>query len=134
MKTNNLRKLYLAYMFTIGELFCAVFIACSWFLPAGVFQILVRVIGFAGVALIPLMLFIFYKWLSRDGAATSDEREQLVLRKAFAVTGFVALTSMPVLLLFAFLFPSLALFFLLGYAVAIGGTCKISVFCFYKKY
>lgn len=133
-KKNNLRKLYLIYMLVIGELFCAVFIACSWQIPAGIIQTLIRVIGFAGCVLVPAVMIIFYKWLSKDGAATSDERERLVLTKGFAVAGFAALTLMPPFLLFAFLFPSIAMFLLLGYIVIIGGTCKISVFYFYKKY
>ncbi len=134
MKANNLRKLYLVYMIVIGELFCGVFIACSWFVQAELLQTLLRVVGFAGAALIPVIMFIFYKWLAKDGSATSDEREQLVLRKAFSVTGFVALTSLPLVVLFAFLFPSAALYFLLAYGIAIGGTCKLCVFYFYKKY
>jgi hypothetical protein len=133
-KKNNLRRLYLIYMLVIGELFCAVFIVCSWQVAEGILQTLMRVIGFAGIALIPIVMFVFYKWLTKDGAATSDERERLVLTKGFAVAGFAALTLMPPFLLLAFLFPSAAMFLLLGYIVIIGGTCKFSVFYFYKKY
>lgn len=134
MKKNNLRKVYMVYWIILGELFCIAFILCSSYIAQDVLQTIIRVMGFGGLVLVPVFSYIFYRWLRKDNDTASDELEQMVLQKAFAATGFVALSLIPFLLLFSSIFSDAAGYIALGYAAIIGVTFKMGTIYLYKKY
>jgi hypothetical protein len=124
----------MVYWIILGELFCIAFILCSSYIAQDVLQTIIRVLGFVGVALVPVISFVFYKWLRKDNAAASDELEQMVLIKAFAATGLVSISLIPFLLLFSSIFSEAAGYIALGYAIIIAATFKLGTFYLYKKY
>ncbi len=135
MKTKNkLRKVYMAYLIILGEVFCAAFILSSGYIAQEPLKTFITVAGFAGAVIVPLFLFFFYRWIRRDNAEASDELEQLVVTKAFALTGLISLSLLPFLLLLSAIFPQAAGYIVLGYAIIVGGTYKIGTVLIYKKY
>ena len=134
IKNNNLRKIYMVYSIVIGELFAVAMIICAGYLPGEILQTVTRYLGIAALILVPVTVFVFYRWRIKDNAASSDELEQLVLTKAFAAAGLAAVSLLPVLLLSVCLFQSAAGYIVFGYAVLIGGTLKISTYYYNKKF
>ncbi len=134
MKKNKLRKVYMAYWTILGEVFCITFILSSGFIAREPLKTIIMVIGCVGIVIVPLFLFFFYRWIRKDNAQASDELEQLVVTKAFALTGLVSLSLLPLLLLLSSLFSEAAGYVVLGYAIIVGATYKIGTVIIYKKY
>lgn len=133
-KKNNLRKLYLIYWITIGELFCVALIICALYILTEPLKTILTIMGIVGVIAIPVVTYILYRWIKRDNENNSDELEQMILTRAFANAGFCALSTLPVLLLVACLFPYASGYSVLGYTVLISGIFKISTYYYHKKY
>ncbi len=134
IKRNNLRKVYAAYWIIIGELFCISFIIGSAYIVPDTLRSIIQIFGIIGVVFIPVITYLFYRWLKKDNATASDELEQMVLLKAFALTGLVSLSLIPFLLLLSCIFSQVAGYLVFGYTVIIGGTFKTTTFILYKKY
>ena len=131
-KANNLRRIYMVYTIIITELFVAAYIICAGYVPQiGGF---LRILGYVAAGVVPIGIYLFYKWRTRDNEASSDEMEQLVLTKAFALCGLVAVSLLPVLLALAFVFPAGAGYIVFGYSIIIGGTLKVGVYIFNRKF
>ena len=131
-KSNNLRRIYMVYTIIISELFVAAFLISISYIPQA--PGILRILGIIAAVTVPVGLLLFYKWRSRDNAATSDEMEQLVLVKAFALSGLVAISLLPVLMVLAFVIPAAAGYMIFGFAAIIGGTLKVSVYILNRKY
>jgi hypothetical protein len=122
----------MVYTIIISELFVAAFLICIVYVPQA--PEILRILGIIAAVAVPIGVFLLYKWRTRDNAASSDEMEQLVLTKAFALSGLAAISLLPVLMVLAVVFPAAAVYCVFGYALAIGGTLKVSVFILNKKY
>ena len=131
---NNFRKIYMVYSIVIGELFAAAIIICAGYIPNEILQQVVRYLGIIAVILVPVIMFVFYRWRIKDNASSSDELEQLLLTKAFAAAGLVAVSLLPVLLLTVCIFQNAAGHIVFGYAVIIGGTLKLSTYFYNRKF
>lgn len=134
IKKNNLRKVYLVYWIVIGEVFCIAFVLSAIYIAQQALRTIIEIAGYAGIVLIPVLTFLFYRWIRKDNASVSDEFEQMVLTKAFAVTGFVSLSLLPFLLLFCSIFFEAAGYIAFGFLFIIGATFKCSTIYIYKKY
>lgn len=134
MKKNNLRKKYAIYSMIIGELFAVTIIICSGYLTESFWQLIFRIAGIAATVLIPLSIYWLYRLRGRDNAATSDELEQMVLQKAFALAGVVAVSLLPFLLLLCCMFNSAAGYIAIVYGGAVGGTMKMAALYYNRKY
>lgn len=133
MKTvNNLRRTYMVYTIILSEFFVAAFIICAGYVP--VISGILRILGIAAAVIAPIGIYLFYRWRTRDNEASSDEMEQLVLTKAFAIAGLAAVSLTPVLLVLAFIFPEAAGYVVFGYSVIIGGTMKMSTYVLNRRY
>lgn len=93
-----------------------------------------RIVGAAAVVIAPVMIYAFYRWIKKDNQTSSDELEQLMLMKGFALTGFVAITLSPAAALLSFIFDGAAGYIALGYMAVLGGTLKCSVYYYHKKF
>jgi hypothetical protein len=133
-KLNKLRRAYLWYLVVTGELVCAAIIICAGYIGNPAWQTAIRILGIGGAVIVPVMVWLLYSWKRRDNHDTSDELEQMVLLKALAIAGLVAMSLVPVLLLLAFLLPDYAGFTAFAFTVLIWGTFKIATFCLYRKY
>ena len=131
-KVNNLRRTYMVYTIIISELFVAAYIICAGYIP----QIggLLRILGYVAAGVVPIGIYLFYRWRTRDNEASSDEMEQLVLTKAFALCGLIVVSLLPVLLVLTFVFPAAAGYIVFGYSIVIGGTLKVSVYILNRRY
>jgi hypothetical protein len=98
MKRNKLRKIYLIYIIAVGELVLAAMMLASGYIPAEGWRLALRIIFCAGFVLMPVMIWIMYRWLKKDNDVASDELEQMILLKALAAGGLVAVTLAPFLL------------------------------------
>ena len=134
IKKNSLRKVYTVYWIILGEVFCVAFILSSTYVVQETLRTIIQVVGYAGIVLIPLVMFIFYRWIKKDNAAASDELEQMLLRKAFAITGLLSISLSPFLILLSSIFPEAAGFIAIAYTFIIGGTFKIATFILYRNY
>ncbi len=134
MKSNKLRRAYTVYVIAISELIIAVWMICAGFVEDKEVTVLMRVLGAIAAVAVPVGVYVFYRWLKKDNQSSSDELEQLVITKGFALAGFIALTLSPVASLLSFIFSGAAGFIMLGYMAIIGGTLKIAVYCYYKKF
>ncbi len=132
VKKNRLLKIYLVYSLVISQFLVVVVIIGASYIPA--ISGVLRILGIIAAVLAPAGVYIFYRWIKKDNEASSDELEQLVLTKAFALSGFVAISLTPVLMLLSFLFSSAAVFIAFGYLVIIGGTLKMATYYYYRKY
>jgi len=130
---NSLRKLYAVWSIIISELFAASMIICSAS-ASGLFWDIFRIFGAAAVIMIPVIVYVFYRLRGRDNNASSDELEQLVLQKSFALGGLVSFSLLPALMLMCFLLPQYAGFTAFGYSVIAGGVTKIAAFLYNRKY
>jgi Mn2+/Fe2+ NRAMP family transporter len=133
-KMNKLRKVYLWYLILTGELVCAAIIICAGYIDDPAWLAIIRIAGIVGAVIAPVMIWVLYRWIRRDNADTSDELEQMVLLRALAVTGLVAMSLVPVLLLLVFLLPEYAGFTAFGYTVVVWGAFKLTTFCLYRRY
>jgi Mn2+/Fe2+ NRAMP family transporter len=133
-KLNKLRRVYLWYLMLTGELVCVAIIICAGYIGDPAWQTIIRIMGIVGAVIAPVMIWVLYRWIRRDNDDTSDELEQMVLLRALAATGLVAMSLVPVLLLLAFLLPEYAGFTVFGYTVLIWGAFKIAIFWLYRKY
>jgi len=129
---NNLRRAYMVYTIIISELFVAAFLICIGCVPQA--PEILRILGIIAAVAVPVGVFLFYKWRIRDNATTSDEMEQLVLIKAFALSGLVAISLLPVLMVLVFVLPAAAGYMVFGFSAILGGTLKISVYILNRKY
>lgn len=134
MKSNKLRRAYMIYGVILSELFVAVWIICAGYVQDKEITALLRILGAAAAVLIPVVVYVFYRWLKKDNQSSSDELEQLVLTKGFALAGFIATTLSPVVALLSFIFSGAAGFIVLGYMIIIGGSLKTAVYYYYKKF
>jgi len=94
----------------------------------------IRILTVIAMICIPIIMYVLYRVRGKDNAASSDEREQLVLTKAFALTGLTAITLLPFLLFLTCFFNSKAAYVVLGYAAVVIGTIKIGVWRYNKKF
>lgn len=133
MKRNKLRRIYLIYLVAIGELVVAAVLLASAYLPAP-WQAILRVVCCVGFVLIPVMIFIMFRWLKKDNNETSDELEQMVLIKALAAGGFAAITLVPFLLVLISLLTEWAVLIAFIFTAIVWGTVKLTTFFLYKKY
>ena len=134
IRKNNLRKIYAIYIVVVGELFAAALIICSKVILKGVLSDVLMILGIAAVILIPAAIYGFYRIRGKDNEASSDELEQMVLQKAFALAGVVAVTLLPALLLFCFIFPQAAGITALAYSAIIAASMKAGALYYNKKY
>ncbi len=134
MKKNNLRKIYLIYIIAIGELVLAATMLASGYIPVESWRLALRILFCAGFVLMPVFLWLMYRWLKKDNAAASDELEQMILIKALAAGGLVSVTLVPFLLVLVSLFSDWASLIVFVYTALVWGTVKISTFVLYKKY
>lgn len=134
MKRNNLRKIYMFYSIALAEIYVLVIAFCAGYILSGE---LLRYVWYGAVivfAIIPVIMYLIYRWRRKDNADSSDELEQFVLSKAFAAAGFIAITLLPALLMFVCVFNDLAELIVLVYSVIVGGTLKLSTLYYYRKY
>ncbi|MGE5494391.1 MAG: hypothetical protein ACM3S4_03695 [Burkholderiales bacterium] len=134
VKSNKLRRLYLIYTLILTELVIAVWIICAGFVQDALAVTVMRIVGAAAVVIAPVMIYAFYRWIKKDNQTSSDELEQLMLMKGFALTGFVAITLSPAAALLSFIFDGAAGYIALGYMAVLGGTLKCSVYYYHKKF
>ncbi len=134
VKSNKLRRLYLIYTLILTELFIAVWIICAGFVKDADIAAVLRILGVAAAVVAPAVIYVFYRWLKKDNQASSDELEQMMLTKGFALTGFVAVTLSPAAVLLSFIFGAAAGYIALGYMAVLGGTLKCSVYYYHKKF
>jgi hypothetical protein len=134
IKKNNLRKVYMFYVIAIGELFVAAIIISAGYLLSGALLTALRALAIAAAAAIPIIMYVLYRLRGRDNAASSDELEQLVLTRAFALAGLVALSLLPALLALVCIFGNAAGYVVLGYAAVVAGTMKIGTYYYYRKF
>jgi hypothetical protein len=134
IKRNNLRKVYMLYVIAISELFAAALIVCAGRILDGSPLHIVRILIIIAMICIPVIMYILYKLRSKDNAASSDELEQFVLTKAFALAGLAAISLLPVLLLLTCIFGDAAGYIVLGYSAVVAGTMKLGTYWYYKKY
>jgi hypothetical protein len=109
-------------------------ILCANYFTKGTLQTILVIAGIAAAIVLPVVIYILYRWLKKDNSAASDELEQLVLLKAAAITGILALTMLPVLLLLVCLLPQAAGYCVFAYAILVAGGFKLSMYYYYKKY
>ncbi|MHB1315724.1 MAG: hypothetical protein ACYCX2_09615 [Christensenellales bacterium] len=134
IKRNNLRKIYMVYSMIVGELFALAVILCAGSILNGVLLNILWILAIAAMICVPAIMYLCYKWRKKDNASSSDELEQLVLTKAFAAAGFVAISLLPALFLLAFLLSGAAGYVAFGYAIVVAGTLKCSMYYYYKKF
>jgi hypothetical protein len=134
IKRNKLRKVYMAFWLILGEVYCVAFILSSRYIAQQTLRSIIEIVGYAGIVLIPVVTFIFYRWIRKDNAAASDELEQMVLTRAFAVTGLLSITLAPFLILLSSVFPDAAGFITFAYTFIIGGTFKVLTVILHRKY
>jgi hypothetical protein len=134
IKKNNLRRIYMFYVIAIGELFVAAIAISAGYLISGALLDAVYLLAAAAAVLIPVIMYVLYRLRGRDNAASSDELEQFVLTKAFALAGFAAVTLLPVLLALVCIFSGAAGYVTLGYAAVVAGTMKIGTYHYYRKF
>jgi len=134
MKRNKLRKVYLAYIIAIGELICVMIIISAGYIPNGDWKLAVRIIGCVAAVLVPIVTYIFYRWLKKDNDVVSDELEQMVLTKAMAAGGLVSISLVPFMLALVSLFKDWSALIVFIFAVIVGGTIKLRAFYLYRKY
>lgn len=134
IRKNNLRKIYAVYSIIIGEIFAAVLLICSKIVLTGIISDIILALGIAAVVLVPVVIYIFYRLRGKDNEASSDELEQLVLQKAFALAGIVSVTLLPVLMLLCFIFPQAAGLTVLAFSAIVGSSMKFGALYYNKKY
>jgi hypothetical protein len=134
VKSNKLRRLYLIYTLILTELFIAVWIICAGFVQDALAVTVLRIVGAAAAVIAPAVIYALYRRLKKDNQTSSDELEQLMLTKGFALTGFVAITLAPAVALLSFIFGGAAGYITLGYMAVLGGTLKCSVYYYHKKF
>lgn len=134
LKSNKLRRTYMIFGVAISELFVAVWIICAGYVQDEEIATILRILGAAAAVIVPVVVYIFYRWLKKDNQSSSDELEQLVLTKGFALAGLIAVTLSPVVTLLSFIFGGAAGFIVLGYMIIIGGTLKCAVYYYHKKF
>jgi len=134
IKRNNLRKIYMAFWIILGEVYCIAFILSSPHIEHVTLRNIMEIVGYAGIVLIPVIMFIFYRWIRKDNAAASDELEQMVLTKALAVTGLLSISLAPFLILLSSVFPDASGFVTFAYTFIIGGTFKVLTVILHRKY
>ena len=133
-KKNKLRKVYMIYWTILGEVFCVAFILSSVYIVQEPLRTIMEIVGYVGIVALPLVMLFFYRWLRKDNAKASDELEQLVLTRAFAVTGLVSLSLLPFLLLLCALYTESAGYIAFGFTFIIGATFKLSTVYLHRKY
>lgn len=134
IKGNKLRRVYMIYGVIISELFVAAWIICAGYVQDAEVTLILRILGGAAAVLVPLVVYVFYRWLKKDNQSSSDELEQLVLTKGFALAGFIAVTLSPAVTLLSFIFSGAAGFIVLAYMIIIGGALKSAVYYYHRKF
>ena len=134
MKRNKLRKVYLIYLIALGELVMAALFVVAEYIPYPAWRTFLRVVGCIGFVVLPVAMWIMYRWLKKDNDAASDELEQMLLQKAMAVTGFVAATLSPFMLILVSLLAEWAVLIVSCFMGVIWGTLKLSTLLLYRKY
>jgi uncharacterized membrane protein len=134
IKKNNLRRIYMIYVIAIGELFVAALAISADYVIGGTLLNAVYILAAAAAVLIPAIMYLLYRLRGKDNAASSDELEQMVLTKAFALSGLTAITLLPVLLALVCVFGGAAGYVVLGYTAVVAGTMKLGTYYYYKKF
>ena len=73
MKKNKLRKVYLVYLIAIGELVLAAILLASGYVPDERWQLLLRIVCCVGFVIMPVMIWVMFRWLKKDNDMASDE-------------------------------------------------------------
>jgi hypothetical protein len=134
MKRNRLRKVYLIYLIAIGELVLAAILLASGYVPDEGWRLVLRIIVCVGFVIMPVMIWVMYRWLKKDNEMASDELEQMVLLKALAAGGLVSISLVPFMLVLVSLFIQWAVLIVFIFTVIVWGTVKLATFILYKKY
>lgn len=134
MKRNKLRRLYLVYLIAIGEMVLAAILVASGYIPDESWQTLLRIVCIVGFLIMPVMIWVMFRWLKKDNQMASDELEQMVLTKALAAGGLAAISLVPFLLVLISLFTEWAVLIAFVFTVIIWGTVKLATFILYRKY
>ena len=134
MKRNKLRRVYLVYIIAIAEILCMMIIIGAGYIFSGPWETAVRILGYVGAVLAPIVIYAFYRWLKKDNDTASDELEQMVLTKAMAAGGLVSISLVPFMLALVSLFKDWSALIIFIFAVIVGGTIKLRAFYLYRKY
>jgi len=134
MKRNKLRKVYLIYLIAIGELVLAAILLASGHVPNEGLRLVLRIAVCVGFVIMPVMIWIMFRWLKKDNDMASDELEQLVLLKALAAGGLAAISLAPFMLVLVSLLMAWSVLIVLVYTVIVWGTVKLATFFLYRKY
>lgn len=134
MKKNKLRKIYLIYIIAIGELVLAAMMLASGYIPAEGWRLTLRILFCVGFVLMPIFLWLMYRWLRKDNEAASDELEQMILLKALAAGGLVSVSLVPFLLVLVSIFSEWAALIVFIFTALVWGTVKMTTLILYKKY
>lgn len=134
MKRNKLRRIYLVYLIALGEMVMAAMLLASGYVPDEGWQTVLRVICCVGFVIMPVMIWVMFRWLKKDNDMASDELEQMVLLKALAAGGLAAISLVPFLLVLISLFPEWAVLIAFIFTLIVWGTVKMTTFILYRKY
>jgi hypothetical protein len=134
MKRNKLRRIYLVYLIAIGELVLASMLLASGYIPDEGWKLALRIVCCVGFVIMPVMIWVMFRWLKKDNDMASDELEQMVLTRALAAGGLAAISLVPFLLVLVSIFTEWAVLFVFFYTVIVWGTVKLSTFILYRKY
>jgi hypothetical protein len=134
MKRNRLRKVYLIYLIAIGELVLAAIMLASGYVPDEGWRLVLRIIVCVGLVIMPVMIWVMYRWLKKDNDMASDELEQMVLLKALAAGGLVSISLVPFMLVLVSLLTQWAALIVFIFTVIVWGTVKLATFILYRKY
>lgn len=134
MKRNKLRRIYLIYLIAIGEMVLAAILVASGYVPDAGWQLVLRIVCCVGFVIMPVMIWVMFRWLKKDNDMASDELEQMVLLKALAAGGLAAISLVPFLLVLISLFTEWAVLIAFVFTVIVWGTVKLATFILYRKY
>ena len=134
MKRNRLRRIYLVYLIAIGEMVLAAMLLATGYIPDEVWQTVLRIVCAVGFVVMPVMIWVMFRWLKKDNNMASDELEQMVLTKALAAGGLAAISLVPFMLVLISLLPEWAVLIAFIFTVIVWGTVKMTTFIPYRKY
>lgn len=134
MKRNKLRRIYLIYLVAIGELVLASIMLASGYVPDEGWKLALRIVCCVGFVIMPVMIWVMFRWLKKDNDMVSDELEQMVLLRALAAGGLAAISLVPFLLVLVSIFTEWAVLMVFLYTIIIWGTVKLATFILYRKY
>lgn len=135
MKKNITRKIYILYLIIMSIITDIVLILASIYTYLHDTFKIVFTIGSIGILFDILFLIIaLIKMNKKEIDETSDERERFIISKASSLTGIVAFSLTPLMILFILVIPKYILISSFLYILIIGGVFKSSMFIYYKKF